>query len=252
MGQFHDVPKRLTTGGIRTVEQFWCSLIAGSTGPLAAFFGTAISLVTGGTIKNVIDLSSVSTGTFTGQNNPPLTVLNLILASGFFMNQLTFEGRPINPNADELVIVVGDGILYQTLMNIINTNEIASTVLGGTKASSSVTADLSLRAKNWISGRIRPVFAPELRNIVTTNLATSWWMFAKPGTGRPAIELGFLSGYEAPQLFRKLPNTVRVSGGSVDELGDFETMGTELKGLVVFGGTRMDPRMAMASNGTGS
>jgi hypothetical protein len=29
-------------------------------------------------------------------------------------------------------------------------------------------------------------------------------------------------------------------------------MATELKGLVVFGGTTVDPRMTMASNGTGS
>lgn len=254
MDQFKDVPQRLALGGVRTIEQFWLSLIAGATGPNTSFYGNAISLVTGGTIKNNIDLSGYSSGSFVGVPNPPLNVINLITAAGVFMNQMTYEGRPIDVAADELLVVVADGFLYQTLMHIINTDQIVTTILGGTKAASnSVPADLTMMAKNWIRGRLRPVYCPELRNIMTSNSATSWWLFAKPGSGRPAIELGFLSGYDSPQLYRKLPNTVRVSGGgSVDEFGDFETMATELKGLIVFGGTRMDPRMTMASNGTGS
>jgi hypothetical protein len=43
-----------------------------------------------------------------------------------------------------------------------------------------------------------------------------------------------------------------VGGGSADELGDFEIMGTEFKGLTVFGGTRMDARSTVASDGTSS
>jgi hypothetical protein len=254
MQQFLDVPERLAEGGIRTIEQFWLSLIAGAAGPNTAFYGTAIALATGGTLKNIVDLSGYSTGSFTGQNNPPITALNIILAAGLFMNQMTAEGRPINIADDTLNIVVADGVLLQTLNHIINTDQIVTTVLGGTKASSAVTSDLAMMAKNWIRGRIKPIYAPELRNIMSSNSATSWWMFARPGSGRPAIELGFLKDVgEAPQLYRKLPNTVRVGGGgSVDEFGDFETMATELKGLVVFGGTTVDPRMTMASNGTGS
>lgn len=252
MDQFTDLPKRLALGGVRTVEQFYLSLIANASGPHSSFYGTAISLVTGGTIKNIIDTSAYSTGTYTGTNNPTLSVISLILATGIFMNQMTAEGRPVNVATDQLNVVVADGILFQTLMNIINTNQIATTILGGSKATSAVTADITMMAKNWMSGRINPIYAPELRNIMTSNVNTSWWLFAKPGSNRPAIELGFLSGFRQPQLYKKLPDTVRAGGGgSVDEFGSYETMSSEFKGLVVFGGTRMDPRMTMASNGTG-
>jgi hypothetical protein len=261
MGMFTDLPKRLALGGVRTLEQFYLGLIANATGPHSSFYGTAITASPSGaqTIKNIIDTSAYSDGSYTGANNPPLNVISLILAVGIFMNQMTAEGRPIDISTDVLNVVVGDGILYQKLMNIINTNQIVSALLGGSRTSGANYPDIVLQAKNWISGRINPVYAPEIRNVMATNgvthanASTSWWLFAKPGGARPAIELGFLTGYETPQLYRKLANTVRISGGgSVDEFGDFETMATEFKGLEIFGGTRMDPRMTMASNGTGS
>ncbi len=252
LNMFARVPTGIAEGGVRTIEQYVLSLIAGAAGPNSAFYGTAIALKPTGTIKNVIDTSSYSSGSWSGANNPKLDVMNLIMASGLFMNQMTYEGRPINPMADDLVVLVGDGILYQTLMNIINTNQIVTTILGGVKASSAVESDIALQAKNWISGRIRPVYAPELRNICTSNLATSWWLFASPGGPRPCVEVGFLSGYDRPVLYRKAANTQRISGGIDEQHGDFETMSTDFKGMLVMGGTRMDPRLTMASNGTGS
>ncbi len=255
MGQFTDLPRRLALGGVRTIEQFYLSLIANASGPHPSFYGTAITATPSGsaTLKNIIDTSPYSSGTYTGTNNATLSVISLILATGIFMNQMTAEGRPIDIATDQLNVLVADGVLYQTLKNIINTNQIATTILGGTKAAGANTfPDVTLMARNWISGNINPIYAPELRNIMTSNAGTSWWLFAKPSLARPAIELGFLTGYDTPQLYRKLANTVRVGGGeSVDEFGDFETMATEFKGLVIFGGTRMDPRMTMASNGTG-
>lgn len=248
MGQFTDLPVRLATGGKRTIEQFFLSLIANSTGPHSSLYGAAIALLNGGTIDNRINLSG-----YGSVLNPVLNINNLILSIGLFMNQMTLEGRPIDVASDVLNVVVADGVLWATLKNIINTEQIASTVLGGSKAASnSVPADVVAMAKNWVRGNINPIFAPELRNIVTTNAGTSWWLFAKPRRSRPAIEIGFLRGYRELQMYRKLSNTVRVSGSSADELGDFETMSTEIKGLVVVGGTRMDPRMTMASNGTGA
>jgi hypothetical protein len=70
--------------------------------------------------------------------------------------------------------------------------------------------------------------------------------------GRPALEVGFLQGFAEPQLYQKLANTVRV-GGAVDQTaGDFGTMSQEYKGVVVFGGTRLDPKCTVASEGDGS
>lgn len=253
MGQFNDLAQRIATGGARTLEQFWLKMIAGTTGPKSSLFGTAISMVTGGTIKNIIDTSAFSDGNYSGHNNPALDVMSVILAAGQFMNQVTAEGRPIDIAQDKLGILVGDGIMFQKLKQIINTNQISTTLLGGAKGSGSSAADLTLQSKNWIAGNLVPVYAPELRNIVTaSNLSTSWWLFPMAGGGRPIAEIGFLAGYDTPVLYKKAPDTQRISGGLVEEMGSFETMATEVKGLLVFGGTGMDPRMAMASNGSNS
>ncbi len=249
MDMFADIPKRLALGGGRTVEQFFTKLIADANGPHASFY-------TSGN-KNIIDTTKYNVGA--GAVNPVLNYDNLAGALAQFMNLTTSDGRPINAVTGGVKVMVGDGMLYQQLLNIVNTQFIASTLAGGSKASSAVMYDTQIQVKNWLAGRITPVYNPEIRAIVTASsgavAAKSWWIFADNDamTSRPAIEIGHLQGFDTPQLFRKLPNTVRVSGGgTVDEMGDFETMGTELKGMVVVGGTREEPKMTLASNGAGS
>lgn len=246
MDMFGDIPKRLALGGGRTVELFATKLYADANGPHASFY-------TSGN-KNIINTSTYSAN---GTLNPILNYDNLAGALAQFMNLQTADGRPINAAVDTVNVVVGDGFMYQTLLNIINTQFVASTLAGGSKASSSVMYDTQIQVRNWLSGRIKPIFNPELRNVVTASsgavIAKSWWIFASPNVGRPAIEVGHLAGYDSPQLYRKLPNTVSISGGGgAEEMGDFETMATEIKGLVVVGGTRMDPKMTLSSNGAGS
>jgi hypothetical protein len=71
--------------------------------------------------------------------------------------------------------------------------------------------------------------------------------------GRPISEIGFLRGYEAPQLFMKDPDAIRVGGGAVSPLdGDFDTDSIQYKLRHVFGGTLLDTKSAVASNGSGS
>lgn len=236
-GLFTSLPQRLAVGGSRTVELYYLQLIANASGPHPSMYGAAIPLLTGGTVDNRINVGGVV--------NAPLTFNNIILATGAFMNMATAEGRPIDVSADNLIIMVADGVLYQTLLALKNALSIdSSTVFGA-------SAGLTITTRNWM-GSFTPVYAPELRNIMTSNAATSWWIFAKPGGSEPAIEVGFLSGYDTPQLYRKASNTQRISGGIVQEHGDYDTMQTEIKGLIVFGGTRVDPRITMASNGTGA
>lgn len=246
MDMFETIPKRLALGGGRTIELFFTKLIADINGPHASFYNTGN--------KNIIDTTNYAGGSV----NPPLNYNSLAGALAQFMNLMTADGRPINAVTGGVKVMVGDGMLYQTLMNIINTQFIATTVAGGSKANASVMYDTLNQIKNWLAGRITPVYNPELRGVTTANsganISKCWWIFADNEglTSRPAIEIGHLLGYDAPQLFRKLPNTVRISGGAADELGDWETMGTEVKGLVVVGGTRMDPKMTLSSNGQGS
>lgn len=243
MDMFADIPKRLALGGGRTIELFFTKLVADANGPHASFYTSGNG--------NIITTAAYASGTV----NPVLNYNNLAGALAQFMNLRTTDGRPINAASGGVKVMVGDGYLYQVLMNIINTQFIASTVAGGSKTAGNVTPDTQINVKNWVAGRITPVYNPELVNVVTAAgvLARSWWIFAdEGGTFRPAVEIGFLNGFDTPQLFRKLPNTVRIGGGTADELGDFETMGTEIKGMVVVGGTREDPKMTLASNGAGS
>lgn len=246
MDMFADIPKRLALGGGRTIEMFFTNLIADANGPHASFYTSGNS--------NIISTAKYHPN---GTVNPVLDYNNLAGALAQFMNLRTSDNRPINAVTGGVNVMVGDGYLFQVLMNIINTQFIASTVAGGSKATSAVMYDTQVQVKNWLAGRINPIFNPELRNVVTASsgavAAKSWWIFADvQGSQRPAVEIGHLAGFDTPQLFRKMANTARISGGGVEEMGDYETMSTELKGLVVVGGTRMDPKMTLASNGSGS
>jgi hypothetical protein len=86
----------------------------------------------------------------------------------------------------------------------------------------------------------------------TADGSTSWYLFASPNTMRPAIEVGFVRGWEEPQLFQKVANTARLGGGIAQELGDFHSMSTEYKGLLAFGGAVIEPNATVASEGDGS
>jgi hypothetical protein len=106
---------------------------------------------------------------------------------------------------------------------------------------------------NVVAQRVAEVVTnPWLPIVDPTNGDTGWYLFADPGVGRPALEVGFLRGNEAPALYLKSPNAVRVGGGTVGaEEGDFETDGVNYKVRHVFGGTMMEPKAAVYSNGTG-
>ena len=86
----------------------------------------------------------------------------------------------------------------------------------------------------------------------SSNGATSWFLFANPATSRPALEVGFLRGYSEPVLYQKLANSMRVGGGIDQAAGDFHTMSQEYKGVIAFGGTRLDPKATVGSEGDGS
>ena len=111
------------------------------------------------------------------------------------------------------------------------------------------TAGDQLTVRNWMAGEIAQlVVNPWIPIIdVSANKDTTWYLFADPGVGRPAAEMGFLRGNESPALFLKSPNAVRLGGGAVAaEDGSFETDGIDYKVRHVFGGTLMEPKAALA------
>lgn len=218
---FETIPDRLGRGGARTIGHFAASLWLDTNGPNATFF-------------------DVSQGNrLTG--NPALSVTALSVALGLFKNMKDSEGEPIW--VEEAVLVVSPS-LWVTAQNIMN--QIHVDVTAG-------ETNRTVRTENWVVRNLSLVVEPYIPIVASNaNGATTWGVFAAPSTGRPALEVGLLRGFQEPQLYQKLADTRRV-GGDIDQMaGDFLTMSTEYKGVVGFGGTRLDWRGAVASNGSGS
>jgi hypothetical protein len=174
--------------------------------------------------------------------NPALSIAGLQTAMTVLMSQVDDDGEPIMIETVELVVPPSLAIVAN---NILNATEIRITEAGG-------TSNQQMIAGNWMRGRVRVNVNPYLPVIDTTHGTTAWYLFANPSTGRPAIDMRFLRGYETPSLFQKAPDTMRL-GGAVDPmLGDFETMELRYKGMHVFGGVTVDYRATVASEGDGT
>lgn len=221
LGAFSEIPDRLARGGARTLNKFVTGLYVDSTGPHASLYDAAYS--------------NVVTG------NPALSVTALGTAFGILGGQTDSGGDPIY--VEEAVLVVPPA-LRVTAQNIMNQIMVESTA-GETNR--------TVVVNNWIVGNLQMVVDPYIPIVASSsNGSTSWFLFANPALGRPALEVGFLRGFAEPVLYQKLANTARVGGGIDQMAGDFGTMSQEYKGVIAFGGTRLDPKSTVASEGDGS
>jgi hypothetical protein len=219
---FAEIPGVLGRGGRRTISRFATDLLFDANGPDATFF-------------------SVGNGNrLTG--NPALTITSLGTAIQTFAAFVDDEGEPIL--LEGLRLVHGPG-LRVTVQNILNQLTVDVTEAGGTSAR-------IVRVNNWIVSGLTAIEDPYIPIIASTaNGATSWLLTTNPDTARPAARMRFLAGFEQPQLYQKAPNTMRVGGGMDEGVGDFQSMAQEYKGLVAFGGTTIEPKGAVGSNGSG-
>jgi hypothetical protein len=228
------LPTRLGNAARRTEERFAAALFSGTSGPNSTFFSNGNF--------NVINSSVTGTGAPT---NPALTITGLQYAMQTMGQQKDTDGGPIYVDGVTLVVPPA---LEVAANNIVNATEILAATGGGVG-----TGQDQLRVTNWMRNRVSVVVNPWLPIINTTNGNSAWYLFANPGVGRPAMELGFLIGHETPELWVKSPNATRVGGGAVNpEDGDFEHDAVQYRVRMVLGGTLMDPKSAIASNGTGA
>ncbi|WP_166345096.1 hypothetical protein [Phytoactinopolyspora limicola] len=214
-----DTPERLAKAARLSEERFATSLWAANT---TFFSGGNGNVITG---NPALDVDALETG---------LTVL---------WSQVDEDKNPIFTGQVRLVVPPQ---MKVTAMNIVRATQIRVASGSGTSAN-------QLVGQNWMTDEIAEVVVnPWLPIVDQTNGATGWYLFADPSVGRPALEIGFLRGNETPALFVKSPNSMRVGGGAVAaEDGDFETDGVNYKVRHVFGGTMMEPKAAVFSNGTG-
>lgn len=234
LGAFLDIPDRLARAARRSEEYFVASLFVGTTGPLSTFFSAGNA--------NIINATNAG-GDFTAVN-PPLSVDALRQAIAVLANQRDADNQPIMIESMTLMVPPALAIKAQEIVN-------ATEIIVGTDATSG-TNRRSLTA-NWAQNMFTVAVNYYIPYIASSsNGSTSWFVFANPNTGRPAGELGFLRGHEAPEIFMKLPNQIRVAGGGAEPVEDFDIDAVDHKIRHVFGGTAMDPKVAAASNGSGS
>jgi hypothetical protein len=220
-----DIPARFARACRRSEEKFATELFVDTNGPHA-------SLYTGGN-ANIVT------------SNPALSVAGLQTAMTVLAAMRDADGEPIL--IDAIVLVVPPALRI-TAKNMLNATQI------WLQSEAGATSGQHVNAQNWMAAEVSLVVNPYIPIVAATaDGNTSWYLFANPSVGRPALEMGFLRGYEQPQVFMKSPNATRVGGGQVDPMdGDFDTDSMQYKVRHVFGGTRMDPKMTVASEGDGS
>jgi hypothetical protein len=224
LGAFNDVPTRLGRAARRSESKFGVQLFVDASGPHA-------SMYTAGN-KNKVT------------SNPALSITALQTAMQVLSAQVDQNGEPIYIDVVELVVPPA---LEVTARNILN----ATQLWMNTNASAG-TPEQNLVTENWMKNRVRLNVEPYIPIVASTaNGATSWFLFGNPDAGRCALEMGFLRGHEQPEIFMKSPDAMRVGGGEDALNGDFETDSIQYKVRHVFGGSRMDPKLTVASNGSG-
>lgn len=221
LGAFTRLPQDLAQSARDTEEWFATTLWAGASGLNTTYF----------TVGN----NNILTG------NPPLTRQNLQKALTLLMSRKDERDNPIAVTAAELV--VGPGLALQA-QEILDATEYRivdgsgnTTIISG----NGVSANLRLNVNFWL-----PTIAS------TANAATTWALFANPDrAGRPAIEVGFLRGYEEPALYEKVPDMRRVGGGA-EVPWSYNFGDAEKKVQHILGGTFVDERLVVGSNGSNS
>jgi hypothetical protein len=224
LGAFQTAPQRLAQAARDTEDKLATRLYAGATGPVSAFFTAS-----GGTV-----------------DNKALTIDTLSAALTTVATRRDSDNRPIMINAYVLVVPPA---LEVYAHNIVNATLIR---LRNDASSSSQARDIEVT--NWLAGKVTIVSNPWLPIIDTSgsgaNAGKTWYLFPAPSTPRPALVMGFLRGYETPDLRVKADTGMRVGGGNVPaEEGSFDNDDIQYRIRHVTGGTTLDPIAAYASVG---
>lgn len=230
---FESFPRRAARAARRTEEHFATALFVASTGPISPFF------------------SAGNNNLLTGASSA-LSVDSLATAYETFGDLRDAEGEPVALSGAVLVVPPA---LEVTARNILSATEIRNVVGSDT-----------ILYQNWLAGALRLAVNPYLSVLNTsTSSKTAWYLFADPNDRplgpdrggedspneiRPALEMGFLRGFERPMVFTKTSDMALVGGGTAPpEFGSFTNSTIEYKVRHVLGGARMDPKAAVAAMG---
>jgi len=238
LGIFNDLAQRLVIGANRGIEMFLTGLYIDVSGPNALLYNS--------TFANIINIANGA-----ASNNPPLSIQGLQDAFKILAGMRDVDGYPIIL-AGKMYLWYGPS-LVATAQNLMHMLTAQLSVNGGTANVQGFPTQF-IEINNWAVQNMTPIMNPFIPLVATTaNAATSWGITLDPNAqNRPAMEFGHLAGFETPQVFSKVPNTMRAGGGVDASLGDFYTMSQELKVLSVYGGKVIDGHSTVASNGSGA
>lgn len=236
LGIFRDLANRLAIAGNRGISKFITGLYMDSNGPNALLYQSGY--------RNLITTTYGASA-----NNPPLSIQGLQDAFKVLAGMRDSGGDPI--------LMTGKPIIWYgpqyaaTAMNLRNMMTANVAVEGGTQNTANTFPQQWLQISNWVVQNAEWILDPYIP-IVCSAKPLSWGVTLDPGAqNRPSIEVGWLNGYETPQIYQKIPNTMRLGGGVDATLGDFYTMDQDMKIITVMGGTQIDGRSTVASNGSG-
>ena len=239
LGIFRDQTQRLAIGGRRTIYSFITSLYTSA--------GGLNTTLCNSTFNNLM----TSSRTPSGVANHNLDFQGLIDALTILEKQLDLDGQPITFEG-QLYLVYGPS-LETTASALLNKVQQASiSTGGGTQNAQGFPLQQLHVDTQYVTRGMKPIQDKYLQILITAAgiKDTFWGLVYDPNAQeRPAIELGQLTGFETPQMYQKVPNTMRVGGGVDPMMGDWNTMDQEFKGCLVMGGTQIDGRSVVFSTG---
>ncbi len=238
LGIFQDLPKKMAIQGIRAIQQFITGLYVQSSGLNTSLYKASFT--------NQITIANGA-----ASNNPAMSIQGIQDAFKVLAKMKDADGYPITLMG-QLYLWYGPA-LVATANNLMNLLQSYIQVEGGTSNAQGFPAQF-VNTNNWAVRNMVPImdqFIPIVCTTATTQ-DTLWGLTYDPNAqNRPSLEMGFLSGYDTPQLYQKVPNTMRIGGGVDPTVGDWRSMDQELKIITVFGGTQIDGRSTVASTGRG-
>jgi hypothetical protein len=238
LGIFKDVAVRLAIQANRAIAKFITSFFVDANGPNALLYTTGY--------KN-----QIITANGAASSNPPLGAQGLMDAFKILAGMKDSSGQPIMITGKMYCFYAPAN--YAVAMNLKNSLNISVSVEGGSQNTQGFPTQW-LQMNNWVIQNLEFIMDPYIPVVCTdaTKKNTSWGIVVDPASqNRPAVEVGMLNGFETPQMFQRVPNTQRMGGGVDAMMGNFDNMNQDTKIVTVMGGSQIDGRSTVASNGSG-
>lgn len=238
LGIFRDLAQRLAIAGNRGISKFITGFYASSTGLNTALYQQGY--------RNLI-----TTQFGAASNNPALSTQGLMDAMKVLANMRDSGGDPILITG-QVYLWYGPALMA-TVQNVLKAMAVWVQNEGGTTNAQGFPVQF-VQTSNWVAQNLIPVMDPYLPIVCTAGgiQNTMWGLTVDPNSqNRPNTEIGFLNGFETPQIFQKVPNTMRMGGGVDPTMGDFYSMDQDMKIVTVMGGVQIDGRSTVGSTGAG-